>query len=82
MSGRHIPPLERHCGSWMAIRLSDGAAVLETFSPAVARKVNRRAYHVATAAQWLGAFNAALKAGDSATAGRRALASLCGEAMA
>lgn len=57
-----IPPLEPHCGSWIAIRRATGEAVLETFSAALAGRVNRSAYAVFTAAQWLGALNAAIRA--------------------
>lgn len=52
-----IPPLEPHCNSWIVYRLSDGAAILETWQAAVVRKVNRRAYGVMSAAQWLARIN-------------------------
>ncbi len=43
--------------SWIAIRRADGAPVLETFSPKVAAAINRRAYAVMTAREWLPLFN-------------------------
>lgn len=52
-----LPPLEPHCGSWIAVHRATGAAVLETYSPAVAGKINRAAYDVVTAAQWLASLN-------------------------
>lgn len=57
MTCHAIPPLEPHCGSWVVIHRATGAAVLETYSPAVARKINRAAYDVVTAAQWLASLN-------------------------
>lgn len=52
-----VPPLESHCGSWVIVSKETGAAVLETFSAAVAGKVNRASYDVVTAATWLASLN-------------------------
>lgn len=57
MMAATIPALESHCGSWVVVSKESGAAVLETFSAAVAGKVNRAAYDVVTAAQWLASLN-------------------------
>ena len=70
-----IPPLEPHCGSWIAVSRETGAPALETFSAAIAGKVNQSAYALFTAATWLGALNAAIRAG-AANPGKAALASL------
>ncbi len=54
-----IPPLPRHCGSWVVVRRATGKSVLETFSRSVAERINQAAYEVVTAAEWLGRVNAA-----------------------
>jgi hypothetical protein len=59
MIGATIPALEAHCGSWVIVSRDTGAAVLETFSPAVASKVNLARYRVVTALQWLASLNGA-----------------------
>jgi hypothetical protein len=58
-----VPALERHCGSWIVVRRATGESVLEIFKAnrATAESVNHAAYVVFTAAQWLGAFNAAIR---------------------
>ena len=56
------PPLEGHCGSWIIVSKATGAPVLETHNRAVADKINREAYEVLTALQWLSRFNASLRA--------------------
>ena len=70
-----IPALEPHCGSWIAVSRETGAPTLETFSAAIAGKVNQSAYALFSAAKWLGAFNAAIRAG-APDPGKLALASL------
>jgi hypothetical protein len=70
-----VPDLEPHCGNWIIVRRATGESVLETYSPDVARAVNQSAYAVFTAAQWLGAFNTAIRAG-AADYGLAALESL------
>jgi hypothetical protein len=60
-----IPPLPPHCASWIAVNRATGAPALETFSAAIAGKVNQSAYALFSAAAWLGAFNAAIRAGSS-----------------
>ena len=57
-----IPPLERHCGSWVAVSRATGLPVLETYSRTVVEALNQDRYEVLTAAQWLGRFNAAVRA--------------------
>ena len=52
-----LPPLEPHCGSWIIVSRATGAPVLETWQASIAAKVNRAAYEVFTAAQWLGSLN-------------------------
>lgn len=59
-----IPSLPAHCGSWIAVSRANGAAVLETFSAAIAGKVNQSAYALFSAAAWLGAVNVAIRAGS------------------
>lgn len=44
------------------MRRATGEAVLETFERAVAEAINQGAYDVVTAAAWLGALNAKLRA--------------------
>lgn len=60
-----IPPLEPHCGSWIVVRRATGESVLEIFKAerATAARINPAAYVIFTAAQWLGAFNAAIRNG-------------------
>jgi hypothetical protein len=70
-----VPPLEPHCGSWIVVRRATGESVLETFSARQAGAINQEAYAVFTAARWLGAFNAAIKA-NAADYGLAALESL------
>ena len=57
-----IPNLERHCGSWIVVSRATGKPVLETYERKTAEAINQTAYEVLTAAQWLGRFNAELKA--------------------
>ncbi len=52
-----VPPLPRHCGSWVIVNRATGESVLETFSRAVAERVNQDSYEVMTAAEWLGRVN-------------------------
>jgi len=72
-----IPPLEPHCGSWIAVSRATGKPAIEIFKAdrALAEQINFAAYAVFTAAQWLGAMNAAIKAGPADYC-REALASL------
>lgn len=48
-----IPPLEHHCGSWIVIDRRTGEAVLETFSRAIAEKINQDRYEVLTTLSYL-----------------------------
>jgi hypothetical protein len=73
-----VPPLEPHCGSWIVVRRATGESVIETFLQEVAEAINQEAYAVFTAAQWFGAFNAAIKSG-AADYGLAALESLLQE---
>ena len=57
-----IPELEPHCGSWIVIRKSDGAAVCELFSRQLVERVNRDKFAILTTAQYLGAFNRSIRA--------------------
>lgn len=57
-----VPPLEPHCGSWIVVRKGTLESVFETFSRAVAAKVNGESYDVLTAADYLGQFNASVRA--------------------
>ena len=56
--GTMVPPLERHCGSWIIVSKATGKPVFETFNRSTAEKVDFGAYEVLTAAQWLARFNA------------------------
>lgn len=56
-----VPPLERHCGSWVVISRATGRPVLETFERRTAERINQAAYEVVTAAQWLARFNRQIK---------------------
>ena len=58
----NIPALEPHCGSWIIVARATGLPVFETFNRRTAEAINQSAYEVLTAAQWLGRFNASLKA--------------------
>lgn len=58
-----VPDLEPHCGSWIVVSRVTGRPVLETFERRTAEAVDQDRYEVLTAAQWLGRFNAAAKAG-------------------
>lgn len=51
-------------GSWIIVSRETGKPVLETFSQAVADHVNRDAYIVMTAHEWLVEFNRKIKAGE------------------
>lgn len=53
-----VPPLERHCRSWVVVDRTTGKAVLETFSRIVADAINQNRYSVVTAAAWLASLNA------------------------
>lgn len=57
-----VPPLERHCGSWIVVSRETGKPVLETYNRATASAINQARYEVLTAAQWLGRFNAMVRA--------------------
>mgnify|MGYP000935815014 CR=1 FL=1 len=61
-----IPPLPPHCGSWVVVNRATGESVLETFSRAVAERVNQDAYEVLTAAEWLGSVNVRAREASSA----------------
>lgn len=65
MMAATVPPLPRHCGSWVIVRRDTGQGVLETFSRAVAERVNAASYEVLTTADYLGALNARIRAGDT-----------------
>lgn len=56
-----IPPLERHCGSWIVVDRATGKGVLETFSRKVAEAINQDRYEVITTATWLARVNASIK---------------------
>ena len=77
-----IPELERHCGSWIVVRRATGEIVLEIFRQhrKTAEAINQSAYTVFTAAQWLGAYNAAIREG-AADYDLAALQSLSGKDM-
>ena len=53
------------CNAWVITRKSDRVAVLETHQRSVADKVNREAYLVETAHDYLCRLNAEIKAGTS-----------------
>lgn len=53
-----IPPLDRFSGSWVAVSRKTGKAVFETFSAAMAAKVNQEHYEVLTAHTYLCRLNA------------------------
>lgn len=57
-----IPPLERHCGSWVIVSRETGEAVFETFTRKVAERVRQDRYEVLTALQWLARVNQRIKA--------------------
>lgn len=53
-----VPPLERHCNSWVIAK--HGKAVMETWSRAFVDRLAGNAQpgvEIFTAAQWLGALN-------------------------
>jgi hypothetical protein len=52
------PNLAPHEGSWIVVRKGTLDAVCELWTRAVAEKVNRAAYDVLTAGDYLGRFNA------------------------
>lgn len=56
-----IPPLERHCGSWIVVDRATGKGVLETFNRKVAEAINQDRYEVITTATWLARVNASIK---------------------
>ena len=56
-----IPPLERHCGSWIVVDRATGKGVLETFSRKVAEAINQDRYEVITTATWLARVNASIQ---------------------
>lgn len=56
-----IPPLERHCGSWIAVDRDTGKAVAELFTRRVAEHINQERYEVLTAAQYLGRLNRSIR---------------------
>lgn len=60
-----VPDLPPHCGSWVIVRRDTGQGVLETFSRAVCERVNAASYEVLTAADYLGALNARIRAGQT-----------------
>jgi hypothetical protein len=49
------------CNSWIITRTSDGRAIFETYSAAVAAKVNRDAYTVETAWEYLARINRTIR---------------------
>lgn len=51
------PALPHGCGSWVVVDRETGAAVLETFSRAVADRVNLARYEVLTALDYLARLN-------------------------
>ncbi len=57
-----VPNLAPHEGSWIVVRKGTIEAVFETFSRQRAERVNRAAYDVLTAGDYLGRFNAAVAA--------------------
>lgn len=62
-----LPELEPHCGSWIAVCRSSGVPVFETFTHAVAERINLTKYEVLTAAQWLARLNTQMRASKEAT---------------
>lgn len=67
--------------SWVIVRRADALPILETYSGKVASRINRSAYAVIPAGQWLGAFNRAVSWGSDAP-GPDALAMLAKERVA
>lgn len=59
---QQIPDLEPHCGSWIIVSRDTGASVFETFNRSTAERVNQDRYEVLTAADYLGRFNARIRA--------------------
>lgn len=53
----NVPDCEPWCNSWVVVSKATGKPVLETWSQAVAEKVNGDAYTVLTAHQWLVSIN-------------------------
>ena len=49
------------CNSWVITRTSDGRAIFETFSATVAGRINRDAYTVETAWEYLARINRTLR---------------------
>lgn len=52
--------------SWVVTRKADGRVMRETWNASVAAKVNRDAYTVETAAEYLGRVNRAIRAATAA----------------
>jgi len=47
--------------SWIIVRKATGEVVMETFNPDIVKAINRQAYHVFTAYDWLVHYNAKLR---------------------
>lgn len=61
MTAKNTVPLESYCGSWIIVSRMTGKPVLETFERSTAEAINKSAYEVLTASQWLVRFNANLR---------------------
>ena len=62
MTDSHIPPLEPHCGSWVVTRRDTGEAIGEFYTRANVARFDPAKVVVQTAAQYLGALNARIRA--------------------
>lgn len=52
-----IPPLERHCGSWVVSRRDTGEVAFETFDRSVLERLDPAKAIIETAAQYLNRLN-------------------------
>lgn len=57
----HIPELEPHCGSWMAVRKADGSPIGEFYERESLVRFNPATVEIKTAAQYLGELNRGIR---------------------
>ena len=62
MTDSHVPSLEPHCGSWVATRRATGEVIGEFYDRANVARFDPAKVLLQTAAQYLGALNARIKA--------------------